>query len=342
MIQLGMLHRETKGLVELTPGTRDVEGRLHVDRRSRPEHYLPGGASGTRGWLRELLGHASRIIRGDYVRTKSAGEPREEVFVGVGSRHEARGSKDAVSEARFLWVDIDGPDRLEVLWQFLAERPCHLLVESAGSGGVHAYWGLDRPLEARVGDREPIELANMRIVHALGEEVADANCRERGRVLRLAGTVNYKTGRYARIIDANLALPPYNLRLLVGDLPQPDSERALRRGRHRGAWPSKNDPVHRIPPPDYFRILAGVTVPPSGGVIRCLNPAHEDRHPSMRVYADPGDGFICWSCGAGGTAYDLHALLTGRPTGPKLRDEAFRQVRREVKALLRVAGDRAA
>ena len=34
-LQLWMLHRETRGLVELTPGTRDVEGRLHVDRRSR-------------------------------------------------------------------------------------------------------------------------------------------------------------------------------------------------------------------------------------------------------------------------------------------------------------------
>jgi hypothetical protein len=152
MIQLGMLHRQTKGLVELTPGTRDLDGRLHVDRRSRREHYLPGGASGTRGWLPALLEHAGRIVRGDYART-SSDERREEVFVGVGSRHEPRGSKDAVSETRFLWVDIDGPDRLKILWEFLAERPCHLLVESAGSGGVHSYWRLDRPLPARTGGR---------------------------------------------------------------------------------------------------------------------------------------------------------------------------------------------
>lgn len=49
-IQLAMLHRQTEGLVELTPGTRDQDGRLHVDRRSRAEHYLPGGASGGRDW----------------------------------------------------------------------------------------------------------------------------------------------------------------------------------------------------------------------------------------------------------------------------------------------------
>jgi hypothetical protein len=28
MIQLGMLHRQTKQLVELTPGTRDLDGRF--------------------------------------------------------------------------------------------------------------------------------------------------------------------------------------------------------------------------------------------------------------------------------------------------------------------------
>jgi len=224
MIQLGMLHRETKGLVELTPGTRDPDGRLHVDRRSRPEHYLPGGASGSKACLRGLLEHADRIIRGEYARTRATDEPREEVFVGVSARHEPRGSKHAVSETRFLWVDIDGPERLEVLWEFLAERPCHLLVESAGSGGVHSYWALDRPLPARAGDREPTEQANMRIIHALGEDVADPNCRERSRVLRVAGTINFKTGRHARIIEANLARPSYQAAQLVGDLPDPPED----------------------------------------------------------------------------------------------------------------------
>jgi hypothetical protein len=175
-IQLAMLHRHTEGLVELTPGTRDADGRLHVDRRSRPEHYLPGGASGKRTWLPKLLEHAERITAGEYARKGASEAPREEVFVGVAVRHEARGSKHAVSESRFLWVDIDRPDRLDVLWEFLAERPCHLLIESAGSGGVHAYWALDRRLPARFADREPIEQANLRIIHALGEDVADANC----------------------------------------------------------------------------------------------------------------------------------------------------------------------
>lgn len=119
MLQLGMLHRHTEGLVELTPGTRDEDGRLHVDRRARTEHYLPGGASGRRDWLRKLLDHAQRITAGEYAQRRTGGV-REEAFVGVAVRHEPRGSKHAVAATRFLWVDIDRPDRLDVLWGFLA------------------------------------------------------------------------------------------------------------------------------------------------------------------------------------------------------------------------------
>ena len=71
----------------------------------------------------------------------------EEVFLAPAVRAAARGDKHAVSETRFLWVDVDEPDGLPALWAFLAERPCHLLVESS-AGHAHAYWKLDRPLPA--------------------------------------------------------------------------------------------------------------------------------------------------------------------------------------------------
>lgn len=320
-IQLEMLHRETEGLIELTPGTRDQDGRLHVDRRSRPEHYFPGGVSGKRAWLEKLLEHASRITAGEFARARAGGHVSEEVFVGVSARHEARGSKHAVSEARFLWVDIDRPDRLDVLWEFLADRPCHLLVESAGSGGCHAYWQLDRPLPARFGDREPIEQANMRIIHALGEDVADANCRERSRVLRLAGTINFKTGRHARIIEANLALPPYEPRRLVGDLADPPTRLAA---PVRRVAKTDDDPYKRIPAAAYFALLAGITVPARGGLVRC--PAHKDEHPSCSVSATE-PVWKCHACGAGGTIYDLGSAVLGGPTGPALRGDEFKRAR---------------
>ena len=321
MLQLGMLHKHTDGLVELTPGTRDKDGRLHVDRRSRPEHYLPGGARGDRDWLRKLLDHAGRIAAGEYARARGGGD-REEAFVGVAARHEARGSKHAVSVSRFLWVDIDRPEKLDVLWEFLAERPCHMLIESAGSGGVHAYWKLARQLPARLGDREPIDQANLRIIHALGEDVADVNCRERSRVLRLAGTINYKTGRYARIIEANLALATYEAGRLVGDLPDPPI--LARTSVPRAANSDDHDPLRQIPAAVYFALLAGINVPLRGGLVRC--PAHDDEHPSCSVSAaEPL--WTCHACGAGGTVFDLASAVLGGPTGHELRGDAFKRAR---------------
>src|SRR4051812_18327232 len=60
-IQLGLLHADSGGFVELTPGTRRADGTLAVDRRRRPEHYLPGGGCGDPCWVERLRGHAARI-----------------------------------------------------------------------------------------------------------------------------------------------------------------------------------------------------------------------------------------------------------------------------------------
>src|SRR4051794_11122055 len=160
-IQLGILHADSDGLVELTPGTRATDGALTVDRRSRAEHYLAGGAGGHPEWLPALLAHAERIVTGAYMRDRT-GPVREEAFIGVAARTRARGSKDAVASTRWLWVDVARPDRLDALWSLLAQRPCHLLVESGGSGGADADWKLDAPLRSRItgpdgSSAEPIE-----------------------------------------------------------------------------------------------------------------------------------------------------------------------------------------
>ena len=51
-LHLGLLHAESDGLVELTPGTRPPGGKVEIDRRTRREHFLPGGATGTRRMAR--------------------------------------------------------------------------------------------------------------------------------------------------------------------------------------------------------------------------------------------------------------------------------------------------
>ncbi|HEY6886116.1 MAG TPA: hypothetical protein VI300_00015 [Solirubrobacter sp.] len=341
-LQLGLLHADTRELVELTPGTRHPDGRLAVDRRRHPEHYRPGGAGGDPAWLRSLLAHADRIVAGTYAGLRLGDGSCEEVFVGVAPRVRAAGDKTAVAGTRWLWVDLDRPERLDALWSFVAERPCQLLIASGGSGGVHAYWRLAAPLPATStlpsgGVLEPIERAHDRIIHALGTDadghpdVADPRCRERSRVMRLAGTINHKSGAWAHVLEADLALEPYRIETLVGDLPDPPGARIIR--TPPDATQPTGDPYKQITPRDYFRRLAGITVPRSGHV-SCPVPTHTDAHPSCTVGREPEQGWCCHSasCGAGGSIYDLASVLDGGPWGPALRGEAFKRARARVLA----------
>jgi hypothetical protein len=320
-LQLGVLHEQSGGLVELAAGARR-DGRLHITTRRRADHFLPGGHTGEATWMESLL-----VLAG---RHADAGG---EVFLAPAVRAAARGDKHAVSETRFLWVDVDEPNGLPALWAFLAERPCHLLVESS-PGHAHAYWKLDRPLpstaliESTGEVVEPIERAHLRLIHHLGTgadgkpNVADPACAERSRVLRLAGSVNGKTGTYARILEADLALPAYPVRQLVGDLADP-----IVYSPPRPSTPTTNsDPYKRIAPREYFERLAGIVVP-SDGLVRC--PAHEDRVPSCSIGTDASQGWRCHAggCGARGAIYDLASVLLGGPWGQQLRGEAFKRAR---------------
>ncbi len=339
-IQLGMLHADAAELVELTPGTRSANGRLELDRRRRVEHYLPGGAGGREGWLEALLAHAERIVAGAYASARLSDGVREEAFVGVAPAPR-RGDKHAIAHTRFLWVDVDHPDRLGALWALLAKRPCQLLIASGGSGGAHAYWKLAEPLAATrvvpaTGELvEPIERAHLRLIHHLGvdgdgrPDVADIACKERSRVMRVAGSVNWKSGRYARVVEADFALPGYRPEQLVGDLPDPSPTRSA--CRPAGRIVSHEDPYKRIAPPVYFQRLAGITVP-RNGLVSCPVPAHDDRHPSCSVGTGPDQGWCCHAacCGARGSVYDLASVLLGGPWGPQLRGEAFTRARARV------------
>jgi hypothetical protein len=121
-LQIGMLHTDSDGLIELAAGARR-DGRLRIATRERTDHFLPGGASGDRHWVTRLLALADRhAARG------------EEVFLAPAVRDRPRGDKSAVSHTRALWVDVDQPGRLPALWALLAERPCHLLIESGRLG----------------------------------------------------------------------------------------------------------------------------------------------------------------------------------------------------------------
>ena len=227
-LQLGVLHEQTGGLVELAAGARR-DGRLQITTRRRADHFLPGGGAGREDWLPALLALAGRHA-----------QRGEEVFVAPAVRTAARGDKHAVSETRCLWVDVDQPDRLPALWALLAERPCHLLVECGGSAartrtGSSTGRCPRRMVIETTGELvEPIERAHLRLIHHLGTDahgkpnVADPACAERSRVMRLAGTVNGKTGAHARILEADLALPAYPIGAARRRPARPDPERSDR------------------------------------------------------------------------------------------------------------------
>ena len=323
-LQIGLVHQDTEGLVELAAGVRR-DGRLQITTRRRRDHFLPGGGSRGDGWREALLELAARHA-----------DKGEEVFIAParGIRGEATSTPCAPASG----------------YGSTSTSPASYMSSGHSSPSAHAtsWWRAEvraactptgnstQPLPAtRSGSGtgelvEPIERANLRIVHRLGvgedgkPNVADPACAERSRVMRLAGTVNGKTGAYARIVEADLALPAYSIEQLVGDLPDPALHTT---GRARREGPS-TDPYKRISPPEYFEKLAGIVVP-RDGLVSCPAPGHVDRNPSCSVGTSPDHGWCCHAggCGARGAIYDLASVLLGGPWGHGLRGEAFERAR---------------
>jgi hypothetical protein len=363
-IHLGVLHAASNGFVEIAAGSRK-NGKLILYTRKRADHFLPAG-EGHPHWHQRLMQAADRHVK-----------LGEEVFVGPAARAAPGASKHDVLFSHWLWIDLDGPEHLNRLRVLLARKPAHLIVESAGSGGLHVYWRLAVPLPARtvldaharltvnpldvrqgatakdpgrlVGYRDTltgklidsaievtdwIERANMRLIHALGYKstangiyVADTQCQDRSRIMRLAGSVNSKSGRHARIIQLDLRLAPYHPRRLLGDLADPPARR--RATRRTPVRTTSFDAYRQIPPVVYFQRLAGVEIPLHGN-ISCPARDHPDEDPSCSVGPR---GWRCHGCGAGWSIDDLASLSIGGPTGHQLAasPSAFREAKRHVR-----------
>ena len=322
-LQLGILHGQTTGLVEIAAGARR-EGRLQITTRRRADHFLPGGRAGGGDWLGPLVALAARHA-----------DAGEEVFLAPAVRAQPRGDKHAVSETRFLWVDVDRPDGLPALWTFLAERPCHLLIESS-AGHAHAYWKLDRPLPATRGDRVDRRAGRADRARAPAADPPPRDRRGRQAERRrpgVRGAVEGDAARRQRERQDRRARPDPRGRPRAARLPDRAARRRPARSdpgdtRHApAATPATAaDPYKRIGPREYFERLAGIVVP-RDGLVHC--PAHEDRIPSCSVGTDASQGWRCHAgtCGARGAIYDLASVLLGGPWGPQLRGEAFKRAR---------------
>ncbi len=308
-----LLHVGRPGFVEVAGAPRLPNGRLGSFRRNDLENFVRAGR-------REEFLKRVRALRAE--------ERREIYFTPATLRVPVPGN-DSVDRVTIAWVDIDDSRRLGTLRSF-AHRP-HAVIAS-GSGGAHVYWLLAEELS---GAR--CEALNRMLAAALGADPVSTN---RGRFLRVPGTLNHKRSckglapTWCRVAMCDLAKPPYRPAVLAAGLRDPKAPRPVRRVRRQFAIRGE-EPWRGMEAAEYYRAIVGVE-PGRDGKVRCPNTAHTDEHPSAHLYRGVGRGWYCFACGAGGGAVDLVAALRGYPTGPALRSEQFKECVAELQRIFGV------
>lgn len=245
-----------------------------------------------------------------------------DVYVGCAMRVRRRGTHQDLAPTALLWADCDTQAARTALDAFAP--PAGVIVASGSVDHAHAYWLLTRPLDIR-----ELEAANRALAAALG---ADPKCADATRILRPPGTLNHKHDPPRPVELREYTTVRYDPEDLLAALPalEPSPARQDRRARDR----RERDPLQRIAPAHYTRLLTGRT-PGPGGKIAC--PFHRDSTPSLHVYEKPEQGWACYGCPTtdgkplGGDIYTLASRLWGIPTrGPgfiELRarlDDVFR------------------
>lgn len=281
----------------------------------------PGGALvEVRFRVRSGMGQRfhSVSVLGRLVESIVALSAQTDVYVGVLPRRRRGGGRaDLIEHAGVVWVDCDTGESVGALRAF---RPWPAMVVASSAENRHAYWFLTEPASL-----DMIERTNRRIALALG---ADVRCSDPARILRPGGSVNRKRAEPEAVRLLYLA-PAERVsvadldRVLPADPSPPEPVIPPRRPRV-----GVGDPLEAIPPPVYVEQLTGQRVGRSGK-IRCPFH-HEDRTPSLHVYAEPEQGWYCFGCGRGGTIYDLASLLWQRDT----HGREFIELRRELQALV--------
>lgn len=267
-----------------------------------------------RSGMGQLFHSASRLDR--LVESILALSAHTDVYVGVLARRRRGGGRaDVIDHGSVVWADCDGTESVGALGAF---RPSPAMVVASSAENRHAYWFLSEPVGLDV-----IERTNRQIALALE---ADVRCSDRARILRPAGSVNRKRAVPAAVRLMHAAPECVSVGDLDRALPsEPAPEPSSRRPRRPIV---RKDPLESIPPPVYVERLTGRHVGRSGKV-RC--PFHEDRVPSLHVYAEPARGWYCFGCGRGGSIHDLASLVLDRPA----RGRGFIQLRGELDALFR-------
>jgi hypothetical protein len=130
-------------------------------------------------------------------------------YIGAAVRTRRAGGLDVIESLAVLWADCDSRGALERLSAF---RPLPSLVIRSGSDdSAHAYWPLQVPVAPAWAKR-----ANLRLALALG---ADRNATDAARVLRPAGSFNFKHHPPRPVVCTRLELEVFTISDVVGHLP---------------------------------------------------------------------------------------------------------------------------
>jgi hypothetical protein len=186
-----------------------------------------------------------------------------------------------------------------------------VIIGSGSGNNCHAYWPLAEPLTPPAA-----EAANLRLASALG---ADAACFDASRILRPPGTWNHKHSRPRPVValrmDADHRFVAHDV---LRHVPSIDPARLVRRWRTPEVRSSRDDPLLRIEPAVYVGELLSCS---AGRNRKVTCPFHEDHRPSLHVFPTAERGWHCFSCGRGGSIYDLAAALWGMtPRGREFID----------------------
>lgn len=220
-----------------------------------------------------------------------------DVYVGCAPRTRRSGTKDSVGHVWTLWAECDGAASVEALRAF---RPVPAMVIGSGSGvNCHAYWPLAEPLAPVDAER-----ANLRIAVFLG---ADTACFDAARILRPPGTWNHKHRPPTRVATLHLEQGrEFAAAEVLASVPAHVEARLEHRWKSKPARLDVADPLLGIDPLVYVTDLVGRE---AGRNRKVCCPFHEDLQPSLHVFQTPERGWFCFSCGRGGSIYDLAAEL---------------------------------
>jgi len=204
------------------------------------------------------------------------------IFVGVAPRDMESGGADAVSQISLIWVDCDTPESVSALSQLPLEPS--LVVASGTGDNKHAYFALTSEIDPELAER-----MNLALAQNLG---GDQVCRDRARIMRLAGSRNHKHDPPTPVAIVASPGTRFGIEEITDRLgPLPEAEAA--------AKPQAARKAAEDPSPVVQNVLAKLDgVAKSGKRWKALCPAHDDHDPSLAV--DEGDDGRCLlNCFAG-------------------------------------------